>query len=168
MWWLARGSLVLNAKDKPTEFVPVRFSFANLPNRVDPEALLQFMMDNSVGQRWFRMVPPPGRIRAAALDLLTVLYVGGAIASIASVFWMAYDKFIAPKRGAQSSGIYIAIGGPSGARVWLGSDVLEREEFINVFVAGVTSETGSGQDVELSDWQVEIQSGHWVEIKRER
>jgi hypothetical protein len=148
--------------------VPVLFSFTNLSRDADPEGLLQFMMDNSSGQQWYRRAPPPpGVIRGAALDLLTIVSVGGSLATIAQLFWATYDRFIAPKRTRENSGIYIAIGGPTGTRIWLGADVLEREDFIKVFVSGI-SEMGSEENTEVPRWEVEIQSGYWVEIERDK
>ncbi|NTW64433.1 MAG: hypothetical protein HGA46_10270 [Chlorobiaceae bacterium] len=62
---------------------------------------MQFI-DNADGEfETFSLAPKkPGTIRAAAFDYAVILNAAGSVASIAALLWMAYDKFIAPKKRA--------------------------------------------------------------------
>jgi hypothetical protein len=84
----------------------------------------------------------------------------GDVASIASLFWLAYAELIAPRKKARNSGIFILIGGTRGTQVWLGADVLDRNDFEGASISGVTEEVGSAENAErIYEWQLQIRSG---------
>jgi hypothetical protein len=116
--------------------IPIGMSLANCHGDVDALAVYEFIVTES-GNAGYSFRPRPGTIAGAALDFYLVLSAVGSVASVASILWMAYDKFIAPKKRdvRDDAGIYIAIRRPDGTvvEVWLGRDVHTKEDFTQQF-----------------------------------
>ena len=124
--------------------ISMGIGLANLPSDVDSAALKRFLVEESDGYEVYRLAPAkPGSIRGAAFDIMLVFYAAGSVASIAALLWMAYDKFIAPKKSKEtdSAGIYISIRKPDGnvKDFWIGNNYKHREVFIKEFESKVTS-----------------------------
>jgi hypothetical protein len=145
---------------------------ANCPLDVDTEGLMQFI-DGADGEfETFSLKPKePGTFRHAAFDYTVILSAMGSVASIAALLWMAYDKFIAPKKSRQydDAGLYIGIRKPDSSVVdfWIGREHSDKDIFIKDFTAKVTAihETG-GDDDFYSEAEAEIKhTGIWVKRK---
>lgn len=127
-----------------TNDISIGIGLANLPSDVDVAALRRFLAENSDGYELYTLAPAkPGHMRAAAFDIMLVLSAAGSVASLAALLWMAYDKFIAPKktRDTDSAGIYIGIRNPddSVTDFWIGNTHRRREIFLKEFELKVTS-----------------------------
>lgn len=74
---------------------------------------------------------------AAAIDLYLIFGAVASAASIASIFWQAYDKFIGSRkrRSDDSAGIYVVVRRSDGTiiDVWLGRETNTPEEFTRKF-----------------------------------
>ena len=112
----------------------------------------------------------PRGIGAAALDFYLILGAVASVASIASLIWTAYDKWVASKQcsAGESPKIYIAVRRPDGTviDISLGGDVLTREDFIQRFELLV----GAAQDPEFrltheSMMRDLVSSSSWVRVK---
>lgn len=99
--------------------------------QVDAQEVYDFIAMNLDGVTSYQF--KPRGIAAAALDFFLVLTAVASVAQIASVLWMAYDRFIVPRKRAakESAGIYIAVMRRDGTviDVRLGSDILTKDEF---------------------------------------
>ncbi|HKP36329.1 MAG TPA: hypothetical protein VJT71_05685 [Pyrinomonadaceae bacterium] len=108
----------------------------------------------------------------AALDFYLVLGAIASVTSIANVLWMAYDRFIAPRKQAanDSAGIYIAVQLADGevTEIWLGRDVSTKEEFFRR-LADLAAEANDPQMRPTHDAKLrEIQeSDSWVKINQD-
>jgi len=127
-----------------TNEISLGISLANLPSDVDVATLRKFLEENSDGYEVYTLAPAkPGHIRGAAFDITLVLSAAGSVASLAALLWMAYDKFIAPKKSqdTDSAGIYISIRNPddSVTDFWIGNTHKHREIFVKEFELKVTS-----------------------------
>jgi Protein of unknown function (DUF2442) len=114
----------------------VGIGLANLPNEVDDVTLTQALIDDSQFLTYTLAPTPPGVVRCAALDLMLILGATASVASIASLLWTAYEKFIAPKKKEyDDSGIYISISRPDGEIIefWIGKTHNDRDVFLREF-----------------------------------
>jgi len=124
--------------------ISMGIGLANLPSDVDVAALKRFLVEESDGYEVYKLAPAkPGSIRGAAFDIMLIFYAAGSVASIAALLWMAYDKFIAPKKSKEtdSAGIYIGIRNQddSVTDFWIGNTHKRREIFVKEFELKVTS-----------------------------
>jgi hypothetical protein len=155
-----------------TNKISIGLGLANLPEGVDTEEIERFIASGGKGYDTYTLAPaPPGAIRAAALEIMVILSAAGSVASIAALLWMAYDKFIAPKksRDQDDGGIYIAIRRPDGTLVdfWIGNTHRDRQIFIKQFTTKVSS-IQKEDDPEF--WTASVadveKSGDWVRIRK--
>ncbi len=116
--------------------VAVGMSLANCGGEVNAREVYDFIASQSDAYSAYSF-RPSSRIAAAAIDFYLVLGAVGSVASVASILWMAYDKFIAPRKHStgDSAGIYLAVRRPDGTviDVWLGHDAQTKEEFTTKF-----------------------------------
>lgn len=124
--------------------ISMGIGLVNLPSDVDVAALKRFLVEESDGYVVYKLAPAkPGSIRGAAFDIMLVVYAAGSVASIATLLWMAYDKYIAPKKSqdTDSAGINISIRNPddSVTDFWIGNTHKSREIFVKEFELKVTS-----------------------------
>jgi hypothetical protein len=102
---------------------------------------------------------------------MAVLNVIGSFASIAALFWMAYDKFFTKKNkpNDNTNGIYISINvGPEKIiQYYLGSTHKNKEAFIKQFTDEVTHFAQSEKALKnYKDTMWELNSsGLWVKRK---
>lgn len=154
--------------------VVVGLAFANVHGRADAQAARQFIVDNASDCEAYELAPaPPGVMRAAALDWNLIIQMGGSVASIATLLWMAYDRFIAPKKKLpkDDAGIYIAIRRPDGTvkDFWIGKNYVTEEAFVQDFTQTI-------DDIRANDpigfWREAVaevrESETWVRIPRSR
>jgi hypothetical protein len=117
-------------KNNEESRIAVGISCANCTG-INTAKIYEFIAKRGSDFETYALRPQAGR--AAAIDFYLLLNSAAAVASIAGLLWTAYDKFIASKKTGtrRDAGIYIAIKGPKGtfAQVWLGKDVLTRDEF---------------------------------------
>jgi hypothetical protein len=145
---------------------------ANCPQDVDSAELMQFI-DNADGEfETFSLAPKkPGTIRAAAFDYAVILNAAGSVASIAALLWMAYDKFIAPKKKSlyDDAGLYIVIRKPDGSVIdfLIGREYADRDIFIEDFTEKITAIHKSDDDLGFyAESEAEIKySEIWVRRK---
>jgi hypothetical protein len=117
--------------------IAVRVVLSNVGHRIDPEEVFSFIESNATGiEIYERAPPPPGAIRAAAIDWMLVLMAVQSAASLANLFWIAYDRFIAPKKSdSDNLGIYLVVMKDNGTtdQFWLGTTHKNRDAFIKEF-----------------------------------
>ncbi len=136
----------------PTSVV-FNFAVANA-NAVEPGEVLKFIQEGSSDVRVYRRLPRmDGQPRADAFQWTVVLGSVGSVASIASLLWQAYDKFIAPKKaGERSAGIIVQITPTPGHPVqfWIGGTHNDRGAFIAEFKEQVTPIQSLSSDSEYA------------------
>lgn len=144
---------------------------ANLPNGVDVRALERSLVVDGNEIRTYGLAPSaPGVIRAGALDLTLILSAAGPVASIAALFWTAYEKFIAPKKKSHQddAGIYVVISRPDGTieKFWIGNTEKDREVFVSKFSKTITEIRDTDDP---SFWRAAVakieETGIWVRQK---
>ena len=110
---------------------------ANTHGAVDSEAVFTFIESHNDDFETYKLAPPhPGSIRAAALDYMILLNIASSAASIASLLWMAYDKFIAQKKNKNDiAEIVVIIRKDDGTneQFWIGHTNKSKEIFIKTF-----------------------------------
>jgi hypothetical protein len=145
---------------------------ANLPNGVDVRALERSLtVEGSEIQTYGLATTSSGVIRAAAFDLTIILGAAASVASIASLLWTAYEKFIAPKKTSQQddAGIYIVISRPDGTveKFWIGNTERDREVFVSKFSKTITDIRDADDPSFWRGAVAEIEeSGIWIRQKR--
>ena len=107
---------------------------------------------------------------AAAIDFIIVLGAVGSIASIASLLWIAYEKYIAPKKHDKddTAGIYIVLNKPDGthAEFWIGNQYKNKDVFIKDFTAVAEECRKSRTSLELTESKIEFRKSNiWVRRK---
>src|SRR2546425_2658001 len=117
----------------------------DLPDECDLPGLKRFLA-NQTGFRTYGLAPTaPGVPHGAGLDLMLVLGTTASVASIASLLWTAYDKFIASKKSRERKGVlHIIIRRPDGGTIdfQIGKDQ-ERDVFITDFSETIRAIQGS-------------------------
>lgn len=117
--------------------IAIGIALANTHGAVDAEQVFSFIESHKDDFETYKLaLPRPGTIRAAALDYMLLLNIAGSAASLASILWMAYDKFIAPKKDKnESAGIVVIIRKNDGTneQFWIGHTDKTKEIFIKSF-----------------------------------
>ncbi len=139
-------SLVFNYEREfnMTNEISIGIGLANLPSDVDAAAIRRFFEANSDGYEVYTPKPAKhGHFRAAVFDFMLVLSVADSVAPLAALLWMAYDKFIAPKKpqDKDSAGIYVGIRNPddSVTDFWFGNAHKRRKIIAREFELKVKS-----------------------------
>ena len=100
------------------------------------DEVLDFVESQSSDVSTFRLRPRPG-VQAAVGDYLLVLNTVGSLASIASILWMAYDKFVASRTEPERSAGLILHLEPAHREVqlnfWVGVHQKTEAEFTDEF-----------------------------------
>jgi predicted nucleotidyltransferase len=123
--------------------VPLQVSLANVHQKVKPEGIYSFIETHADNIQTFWLDPEKVRARriCAAIEYLIVLGAIGSVASIASLLWAAYEKFIGQRKKSKDddAGLYISIEHPDGTRYnfWIGKEYKDREIFIQEFTKKV-------------------------------
>ena len=113
-------------------------ALANLGIDQSEELLFNFFQDNISGIEILKSSRGPNIKNA--LDFQALINIGADLASIASVIWMAYDKFIKPKKQEDKSKnepfLYIQIksGNDKFVQFAIGKEYKDKDIFINSFV----------------------------------
>jgi hypothetical protein len=116
--------------------VSIGIALANTHKLVDAEQVYSFIESQEGDFETFKLMPPPGRIFAAGLDYMLLVNIAGSAASIASILWMAYEKFIVPnKKKDDNAGIFIIIQKDNGMseQFWIGNTEKSKDIFIQNF-----------------------------------
>jgi len=118
--------------------IAIQMSLANVGGLTKPEEVYEFIERNTTDVKSYYLDASRAKGQvAAAIEYVLILGVVGSLASIASLLWMAYDKFIANKKKNpdDTAGLYIAIQHPDGTlyHFWLGNDYKDRDIFIEEF-----------------------------------
>lgn len=148
--------------------IPIGITLANCGGEVDAQEVYRFVAGEVTGATAYEFKPMG--IVGAAVDLYLVLGAVASVTSIANVLWMAYDRFIAPKktrvRDSASLQIIIQLGDVK-VNLTLGEGVSTKQAFIEELEAIVADakkpEQRSGhasmiQELEESDLWLKIQS----------
>lgn len=144
--------------------VAIGVALANTSQAVDPEQVYSFIEAQSQDVETYELAPPPpGSIRAAALDYMLLLSIAGSAASIASILWMAYEKFIASKKNNDSSGIVVVIRKDDGTndQFWIGHTDKSREVFVQTFtkkVETIRRSKATGESTERVNEELSVNS----------
>jgi hypothetical protein len=145
--------------------VAIGLALANTRGAVDLEEVFSFIENQSSNLETYEMSPPaPGMARAAAIDYMLLLNIAGSVASIASILWMAYDKFIAPKKNKNdNAGIVIIIRKDDGTneQFWIGNTDKSKEVFIETFtqkIETIRHSKVSGESTERINKELSVQS----------
>lgn len=120
--------------------IPVGLTLADCGDEVNAEEVYRFIAAHVERASAYRS--RTSGVGGAALDFYLILDAFASVASIANVLWMAYDRFILPKKPHlhDTAGIYVvAVLGPEGKVIdlWLGKNVLTRERFAEQFEVAV-------------------------------
>ncbi|MFA5386010.1 MAG: hypothetical protein WC364_15370 [Eubacteriales bacterium] len=117
--------------------VAIGLALANTKGTISPEEVLTFIENQASDIETYEMSPPsPGMARAAAIDFMLLLNTAGSAASIASILWLAYDKFIAPKKDKKdNAGIVVIIrkDDHTNEQFWIGNTDKSKDVFIETF-----------------------------------
>jgi hypothetical protein len=117
--------------------IAIQIALANTHGSVSAEEVYRFIeAQDGDFTTYQRRPPPPGVMQAAAVDYALVLGVAGSVASIASLLWMAYDKFIAPKKkDKDTAGIVIILQRDDGSssQFWIGNMQKSQDVFVKEF-----------------------------------
>ena len=94
--------------------------------------IIDFISSNIQDGEMYKLEPKALGIHAAAFDIMLILGITANIASIASLLWMAYDKYIAQK--SKQGGLYLSMGkGDNKIDLYIGKEYKEKDIFIEVF-----------------------------------
>ena len=124
--------------------IAIQISVANVGSLIKPEELYDFIERNTADVKSYYLDASRAKGHVlAAIEYVMILSAVGSVASIASLLWMAYDKFIAEKKRNpdDTAGLYIAIEHPDGTlyQFWLGNEYKDRELFIEEFTEKMES-----------------------------
>lgn len=149
--------------------VAIDVSFANISGPFDPEDVLEFIEREASGiETYIRPPVPTGAIQAGAVDFVLVLTVGGSIASLASVLWSAYERFIARRKApSKNTGLILTIRTDDGsaATFWVGEEYRDRDLFVKDFSAKLETTRRSQVDDSATEHRLVEFSRHWVRRK---
>jgi hypothetical protein len=109
---------------------------ANAPKETATEFVDFLARENSDILVYDRAPPPPGTIWAAGFGFEIVRTNIASVASIASLLWMAYEKFVVPKKkSGKESAIFIDVIMPPHIRVQIriGGQNDDKEAFVKQF-----------------------------------
>lgn len=140
-----------------------------LNDKPDIEEIYNFIESEIVNIETYQL--DSKKVSAAAIDYVILLGVVGSVASIASILWMTYEKFIAPKKAndKDNSGIYITMRKPDGSLIefWIGNEYKNRDIFIKDFTHEVSNFKESGDSIQhFHETSIEVKnSGHWIQRK---
>jgi len=125
-------------RKSPNQYVALQLTLANVFNGVNIEEVYSFIESNLDDVDTYYINPEPGHCVAAALDYTMLLSLAADFASLASLLWIAYDKFIGSRKSSpkDDAGIYIGIPFPNGKIMpfWIGNDYKDKDIFIETFV----------------------------------
>jgi hypothetical protein len=113
---------------------PVGMTLADCGDEVDAQELYLFIASHVTGVTAYEL--RPRSLAAAGLDFYLVLGAVASVSSIANVLWMAYDRFIAPKkhRMRSSAGIYVAVRQPDGSVIDVRlEESVSKQDFVRRF-----------------------------------
>jgi hypothetical protein len=123
--------------------IAVGVALANLRPGTNPQEVLSFIESNGTDiEVYERVPPPPGTIRAAAIDWTLVLTVVCSVPSLATLLWAAYEHFIASKKSdLGNAGIVLIVRKDNGMsdQFWIGNTHKNREAFIEDFTHKIES-----------------------------
>ena len=151
--------------------IVIGVGFANLAQGVNLDALRESLVSEVGDFQTYSLAPAsPGHVRAAAFDLMLLLSATGSVASVAALLWMAYEKFIAPKKTdpRDNAGIYISIRRPDGSTVdfWIGNKQKNREAFIAEFSRAIAEMRASDDPSFWREAAAEVQETEtWILYK---
>lgn len=110
------------------------------------------------------------KVSKAGIDYIIILNAVGSVASIASLLWTAYEKFIKPaKINDDTGGLYINIDSQKEGRTefWLGNTDKDKEVFIQNFTTKISSfqkTESAAQLYEVTELEIK-HSGSWIKRK---
>lgn len=148
----------------------LRINVSPMLENCKPEDVYRFLENNIPAAEGYEMTPAkPGGLRAAAFDFMLLLQVTSSFASIASLIWVAYDKFVASKKKTQkdSQDMYIDIPLENGETEYfsIGDEYKEEEVFVKDFASKVTQIIQEGNVSKTTISEIK-HSGLWVRRKK--
>jgi len=148
--------------------IAIGMTVANCGSQVNAQQVYDFVASGAHGATVYEF--KPSGITVAAVDSYLVLSLGAiaSVASIANVLWMAYDRFIAPKKHDthDSADMHIAIRRRDGTMMDISlGNVSTKESFVERLevVIAETSEPELRAAHELKIQELE-ESDSWVKL----
>lgn len=150
--------------------VILKMSLANTSNYdFRPEELYEFLERDKSSVHGYKFEPKG--FAAAAIDYILILGIVGSTASIASLLWTAYEKFIGSKKRdkADSAGLFISLDVEAGSdsMFWIGKDYADKELFIRIFSKKLAEfkETNRASEVYKETLEEIGNSENWIQRK---
>jgi hypothetical protein len=164
----AKAGHSLSRRNHMESAVPIKIALANVGDLADPGEIFKFIETGSTDLETYEL--DGSKVTAAAIDYLAILSAVGSVASVASLLWMAYEKFIASRKRPESdAGLYIVISLTEHEHIefWIGKTHKDREKFIKEFTVKVTAFRKTRQaQKELEEMKRDIaRSGVWKKRK---
>ena len=122
-----------------------------------PDEILDFLESENQHVSSFRRAPDfRAGPQASVNDYLLVLNTAGSVASVASILWLAYEKFVQQRKtadDADNAGVIIFVRPMKRAPVnfWLGGREISKEEFFRDFTTKIEALTNAGDVDEYND-----------------
>lgn len=143
-------------------------ALANTYGKANTQDLVDFLVSETDDLAVYQLRQRPGTITAAAFDWQAIIGTTASLLYIGELIWRAYERFIKPLRENDidsRSFLYIVVKNPDGKSVQfsLGTDKLEREDFIEFFNRAVSDMRLSSHSDENSPKYPEIENSDiWI------
>ena len=148
-------------------------ALANAHGQVKTQDLVNFLAERTDDMAIYVLRPRPGSITAAALDWQAILGTTADIIAVGGLLWAAFERFIKPIRDKEKNSrsfLYIVVRHPDGRfmQFSLGTDILNKEDFMELFKQAVKEIRTSTNPEELGDTAIQEieQSDIWIKINR--
>lgn len=148
-------------------------ALANTHGQAKTQDLVNFLADRTDDMAIYVLRPRPGAITMAALDWQAILGTTADIIAVGGLLWAAFERFIKPIRDKEKNSrsfLYIVVRHPDGRSIQfsLGTDVLNKEDFIKLFKQAVKEIRTSSNREELGDSSIQEieQSDIWIRINK--
>jgi hypothetical protein len=160
----------LRCEEKKLENLILHIALANTYNcDFQPDEIYNYLENDQNIIHGYQFAPKG--TAASAIDYLAVLYVVGSTASVASLLWNAYDKYIGSKKRDKkdSAGLFISLDVSAGTRFsfWIGKDYVDKKIFIQIFSKKLAEfqKTKRAQDIYEKTIEEIKSSDDWVRRK---
>src|SRR5438132_6243145 len=150
--------------------IGIGMSVASCGNQVDAQQVYDFVASGATGATVYEF--KPSGIAGAAVDSYLVLSAVASVTSIANILWMAYDRFIAPKKPRARDSAYLQIivqRGNETINLTLGENVSTQQALVEQLKAIVAdaekpelrlNHAAKIRELEESDLWVKIRTGN--------
>jgi hypothetical protein len=148
-------------------------ALANTHGQAKTQDLVHFLAERTDDMDIYVLQARPGSITAAALDWQAILGTTADIIQVCNLLWDAFKKFIKPIRDKEKNSrsfLYIVVKHPDGRSMQfsLGTDILNKEDFMKLFKQAVQEIRTSSNPDGLGDMAIQEieQSDIWLKINK--